>query len=176
MPALVKSSVWSPTGTSGDDGTRVCPLRSKYLRKASRSSAPVMEASLYHPGRGRLRGAIAAGGARADPLPRECGIVDIAARDEIVHDLGGNFGRRAAPMQPRGKIGARPRAAGQQVARREAGGLGVEKLTRRYDFSGAGALRPSVSRILASRSLRTTGLSCSHLRAFSRPWPMRSVL
>ena len=122
------------------------------------------------------RGAIAAGSARADPLPRECGIVDIAARDEIVHDLGGNFGRRAAPMQPRGEIGARPRAAGQQVARREAGGLGVENLTRRYDFSGAGALRPSVSRILASRSLRTTGLSCSHLRAFSRPWPMRSVL
>src|SRR5205823_12682370 len=99
-----------------------------------------------------------------------------AARYEILHALGGNLGRRAAQTQPRGEVGARPRAAGQQVARSEAGGLGDENLTRRYDYSGAGALRPSVSRILASRSLRTTGLSCSHLRAFSRPWPMRSVL
>src|SRR5213596_2586692 len=104
-------------------------------------------------------GAIAARGAGRDPVAGERRVVHVAARDEIVHDLGGHVGGSAATAQPRGEIRARPRAAGEQVARREAGGLGVENPARRYDFSGAGALSPSVSRILASRSASTLAFS-----------------
>src|SRR5437667_74858 len=42
MPALVKRSVGSSPGTRDDERTRVCPLRSKYCRNFSRSSAPLM--------------------------------------------------------------------------------------------------------------------------------------
>src|SRR5437867_1418653 len=162
MPALVKSRVWSPAGTSDDDGTRVCPFRSKYLRKASRTSAPFMGWSLYHPGASVL-------GGHPRALAHD-------ARDEIGHRLVDDLGGRATTAQPRGQLRARPRVAGEQVARREAGGLGVEDFAGRYDLSGAGALSPSVSRILASRSTSTAAFSCSHFRALSRPWPMRSFL
>src|ERR1041385_2686978 len=47
MPALVKSNVGSLAGRSGDERTVVCPCSSKYFRKASRSSLPVIiESSL----------------------------------------------------------------------------------------------------------------------------------
>src|SRR5205809_601199 len=105
------------------------------------------------------RGPVAARGAGRDPVAGERRVVHVAARDEIVHDLAGDVGGSAATAQPRGEIRARPRAAGEQVARREAGGLGVENPARRYDFSGAGALSPSVSRILASRSASTLAFS-----------------
>src|SRR2546428_452231 len=105
------------------------------------------------------RGAVAARGTGGDPVAGERRVVHVAARDEIVHDLGGDVGGSAATAQPRGEIRAGPRAAGEQVARREAGGLGVEDPARRYDFSGAGALSPSVSRILASRAASTLAFS-----------------
>ncbi len=105
------------------------------------------------------RGAIAARGAGRDPVAGERRVVHVTAGDQIVHDLGGHVGGSAATAQLRGEIRARPRAAGEQVARREAGGLGVENPARRYDFSGAGALSPSVSRILASRSASTLAFS-----------------
>src|SRR5512142_3302724 len=38
MPALVKSSVGSSTGTSDEEGTMRCPWRSKYFRKPVRIS------------------------------------------------------------------------------------------------------------------------------------------
>src|SRR6266850_8264587 len=42
MPAFVKSNVGSLAGNNGDERTRVCPRCSKYLRKSSRISLPVM--------------------------------------------------------------------------------------------------------------------------------------
>jgi hypothetical protein len=42
-------------------------------------------------------------------VPRECSVVDIAARDEIIHDLGGDLSRRATAAQPRSEIGPCPR-------------------------------------------------------------------
>src|SRR5258705_981278 len=50
MPALVKSKVGSSPGTSGDERTRVWPLRSKYCRNCSRSSAPVIGGLIVSPG------------------------------------------------------------------------------------------------------------------------------
>ena len=42
IPAVVSSVEWSPArGTSGHDGSRVCPFSSKKERKPSRSSADV---------------------------------------------------------------------------------------------------------------------------------------
>src|SRR5207249_11278777 len=49
MPALVKSKVGSSPGTSGDERTRVWPLRSKYRRNVSRSSAPVIGSVIVSP-------------------------------------------------------------------------------------------------------------------------------
>lgn len=88
-------------------------------------------------------------------MTRVAGVVEVAACDEVGDDLVGNVGRSATTAQPRGQLGAAPRAAGKEVARREAGGLAIENFAGCYDFSGAGALRPSVSRILASRSTST---------------------
>src|SRR4030095_1680403 len=42
MPALVKRSVGSFAGNRGDDGTRLWPRCSKYFRKVSRTSFPVI--------------------------------------------------------------------------------------------------------------------------------------
>jgi hypothetical protein len=83
------------------------------------------------------------------------GVVEVAACDQVGNHLVGNVRRSASTTQPRDQLGAAPRAARKQVARREAGGLGIENFAGRYDFSGAGALSPSVSRILASRSRST---------------------
>jgi hypothetical protein len=80
------------------------------------------------------------------------GVIDVAARGEVGNDLGGDVGRGAPTPEPRGELRAAPGTTGEQVARREAGGLDVENLAGRYDFSGAGALSPSVSRILFSSS------------------------
>src|SRR5450631_1535007 len=44
MPLLVKSSVGSLAGTSGADGTMVCPLAAKYSRNLLRMSAAFMRA------------------------------------------------------------------------------------------------------------------------------------
>src|SRR5438132_9545785 len=49
MPALVKSKVGSSPGTSDDERTRVWPLRSKYCRNVSRSSAPVIGSVIVSP-------------------------------------------------------------------------------------------------------------------------------
>src|SRR5207245_6898421 len=81
----------------------------------------------------QARGAVAARGAGGDPVAGEGGVVHVAARDEIVHDLGGDVVGSAAAAQPRGEIRAGPRAAGEQVARHETGGLAVENLAGRYD-------------------------------------------
>jgi hypothetical protein len=88
-------------------------------------------------------------------VARVAGVVDVAARGEIGNDLARDIQWGAATTQPCGQLGAGPSPAGKQVARREAGALGVENFAGRYDFSGAGALSPSVSRILASRSRST---------------------
>src|SRR6266498_1734319 len=45
MPALVKSNVGSLAGNKGDERTRVCPRCSKYLKKVSRISFPVINQS-----------------------------------------------------------------------------------------------------------------------------------
>src|SRR5450755_3151140 len=42
MPLLVKSSVGSLAGTSGADGTMVCPFEAKYSRNLLRMSAAFM--------------------------------------------------------------------------------------------------------------------------------------
>src|SRR5258705_13106770 len=52
MPALVKSKVGSSPGTSGDERTRVWPLRSKYCRNCSRRSAPFIGGLIVSPGAG----------------------------------------------------------------------------------------------------------------------------
>jgi hypothetical protein len=44
-------------------------------------------------------------------LARERGVIHVAARDEIVRDLGGDFGGRAATTQSRGEIRSSPRTA-----------------------------------------------------------------
>ena len=100
----------------------------------------------------QTRGPVAARHARAHPVAGIASVVEVSARGQVRHDVGGDVGRRTATLEARGELGARPRAAREKVARREAGGLGVENLAWPYDFSGAGTRRPSVSRILASRS------------------------
>ena len=102
-------------------------------------------------------------------MPRIARVVDVPAVDEIGDDLTGYLGWRAAAPQPRSQLRAGPRAAREQVARREAGGPDVENRAGRYDFSGAGALRPNVSRIFCSSSNSAAWFSCSHFLAFSRP-------
>src|SRR6185436_5795265 len=50
MPAFVNSNVGSLAGRSGDERTRACPCSSKYFKKASRISLPVIiRLSLPHP-------------------------------------------------------------------------------------------------------------------------------
>src|SRR5205814_4258111 len=73
----------------------------------------------------QARGAVATRGAGGDPVAGGGGVVHVAARDEVVHDLGGDVGGSTAAAQPRGEIRTGPRAGGGQVARRGARGLGV---------------------------------------------------
>ena len=144
------------------------------------------------------RGTVAARRARPRPSDARAGVVEVAARGEVGDDLGGDLGRGAAAAQPRAssrrsRRGARRSAAASRAVRASRIARATEagswapcrrvtaeavppwRAVMRY-FSDAGARSPSVSRILASRSARTAGFSCSHFLAFSRPWPMRSFL
>src|SRR6266852_2761089 len=133
MPALVKRSVGSSPGTSDDERTRVCPLRSKYCRNFSRSSAPrpaarTTEGSLYHSRLSPRAGGRRSRGRRATPPPRsnrDARDGRAAARrpggDPHAGAPAGGGGRPRAPTRPqlraqaRGAVAAR-RASGDPVA------------------------------------------------------------
>src|SRR2546430_4449025 len=101
MPAFVKSSVGSSPGTSDDERTRVCPLRSKYCRNLSRSSAPVMAANCI---------------TRVSVIEPEAD----ALADDARHDRRGIAATQQMVAQPR----AGPRAIGARERRQASAGDG----------------------------------------------------
>src|SRR2546428_2870941 len=105
MPALVKSSVGSSPGTSDDECTRVCPLRSKYCRNFSRSSAPVMAANCI---------------TRVSVIEPEAD----ALADDARHDRRGIAATQQMVAQPR----AGPRAIGARERRQATAGDGARLL------------------------------------------------
>src|ERR1044072_2473129 len=100
MPAVVNMSVGSPCGTSGEDGTSVCPCWTKKSRKARRSSAPVLSelvGDIHSPGAGSpgRSGAAAGTGHR--------------------HGTGGGkVAESAPPPHGRGRRGARGAGQGER--------------------------------------------------------------
>ena len=117
IPAFVNRSVGSSPGTSGDEGTRVCPLRSKYLRNASRISSPVM--------------------ASLGVQPAQCthdlhhDATGVAEAQEVVAQPGGRPAwvpahERRQPLPP-GLEGPRPfRAGAERLPDRRLGHRGVD--------------------------------------------------
>src|SRR6266850_1579600 len=134
MPAFVKRSVGSSPGTSGEERTRVWPLRSKYCRNFSRSSPPVIGGLIVtprlspRPGRRRTRGR------PGPPSTRRNRGAGGEVGDHVVGDVRG----RAAPPQPRGEIARGPGVPGEEVGGREPRGPRVESSARtartRYDL------------------------------------------
>src|SRR2546428_140343 len=119
MPALVKSSVGSSPGTSDDECTRVCPLRSKYCRNFSRSSAPVMAANCI---------------TRVSVIEPEAD----ALADDARHDRRGIAATQQMVAQPRAQLARRPVAAREEIDGGEPRGPRVESSARtargRYDL------------------------------------------
>lgn len=78
----------------------------------------------------QARRAIAARGARGNPVAGERFVVEIAARGQVGDDRVGDVGRRAAPAQTRREIASGPSAAGEEVGGREPRGPRVEDSAR----------------------------------------------
>jgi hypothetical protein len=76
--------------------------------------------------RSQARDTVAAWRACGHPVTGVAGVVEVAACHEVGDDLVGNVRWSASTAEPRGQLRAAPRPARQQVARREAGGLGIE--------------------------------------------------
>src|ERR1044071_7886707 len=103
MPALVKSSVGSCAGTSGEERTTVWPFRRKYTRNRWRSSLPVTMSL--------LAGAIGIPQAAGSPIIRGG------------YATGGAWGSGAGPVVGPGAGEAGD--DGERDGRRVAGGEGV---------------------------------------------------
>ena len=56
------------------------------------------------------------------PAERERGVVEVSALREVGDDPVGDVGRRAPSDQATAQVGARPRAPGKKIGRRQAGG------------------------------------------------------
>src|SRR5207249_9954211 len=130
MPALVKSKVGSSPGTSGDERTRVWPLRSKYRRNVSRSSAPVMGSVIVSP---RLVLDRQADALADDPRHHRRGV---AATQEMVAKARG--GPRAIAALQRGQAPAGDRAGALELA------VFGRACQRRIDERGGHAARPEL--------------------------------
>ena len=86
----------------------------------------------------QARRAVAARGARRNPVPGERFVVEIAARGQVGDDRVGDVGGRPAPAQTRSQVARGPGAAGEEVGGREPRGPRVEDSARtartRQDF------------------------------------------
>src|SRR5213593_2797238 len=135
MPALVKRSVGSSPGTSDEEHTRVWPLRSKYCRNFSRSSAPVIGRPIVTPRLSPRPGGPRTRGRRAPPAARR--------------SRGAGGGLAGAPRQGR-----------QPPAGDCAGALELAVVVhggqRRLDQRGRDAARPEL-RAQARRSVAARG-------------------
>src|SRR5260370_13997039 len=77
------------------------------------------------------RGAVAARGARLDPVAGERSVVHVAAAGELGHHRGRDVLRGAAAREAHGELARGPRATGEEIGRGEAHGPGVEGLPGR---------------------------------------------
>jgi hypothetical protein len=78
----------------------------------------------------QARRAVAACGARRNPVPGERFVVEVAARDQVGDDRVGNVGGRPAPAQTRSQVARGPGASGEEVGGREPRGPRVEDSAR----------------------------------------------